>query len=322
MAGQSDDNQAPDAGNAGVHVSALEHPMVLAALARMASSGAWQHIIDERPLSEAVDVADAEFLVAAGALTRVGDHTFKPALDEPLYRDPQAVADSALYQLRRAMTHASGRGLSWANEDPETVHAFGRMTGRGADIIADELLPQLPAIETAFQAGSATFLDVGVGIAAISIRLLERYSGARAVGLDVLADVLEVAQSEVARRGLSGSVELRLQSVSDLRDHERYDLAWVPQGFIPREAFLEGTRNVFRALKPGGALLVPVGLHAEASEFARARFIHSTYLTGGSVVAPSELVELLHAAGFKDLAEHTNGAQVLMTAIKSPAATS
>ena len=68
---ESHDDQVRDAGEPGVHVSALEHPMVLAALARMASSGAWQRIIDERPLSEDMDVADAELLVAAGAVTRV-----------------------------------------------------------------------------------------------------------------------------------------------------------------------------------------------------------------------------------------------------------
>ena len=91
--------------------------MVLAALARMASSGAWQRIIDERPLSEDIDVADAQFLVAAGAVTRVGDDTFRLALSEPMYRDPEAVAHSALYSLRRALSHASDQALGWANED-------------------------------------------------------------------------------------------------------------------------------------------------------------------------------------------------------------
>ncbi|MGH2843589.1 MAG: SAM-dependent methyltransferase [Solirubrobacteraceae bacterium] len=316
MAGGSDDNQVPDAGEVGVRVSALEHPMVLAVLARMASSGAWQRIIDERPLAEDADVADAEFLLAAGAVTRVGDGTFRLALSEPMYRDPQALVDSGLYLLRRAIAHASGRALGWASEDPETVLAFGRMTGRGGDLIADELLPQLPAIENAFRVGSAAFLDVGVGIAAISIRLVERYPGTRAVGLEVLPHVLEVAQAEVSRSGLSGSIELRLQSVADLLDEDRYDLAWVPQQFIPRAAFLYGIHNVFRALKPGGALLVPVALHAQAPEFARARLIHAAYLAGGSTVTPSELADLLHATGFKDLVEHPVGPQVLMTATK------
>ena len=316
MCRKPDIGQVRDAVGPGVHVSALEHPMVVAALSRMASRGAWQCIIDERPLTDAIDLADAELLVAAGAVTRVRNDTFRLALTAPMYRDPEAVAESGLYVLRRALAHASGRAPGWGNEDPETVLAFGRVTGRGGDVIADELLPQLPAVETAFRAGSAAFLDIGVGVAAISIRLVGRYPGTRAVGLDVLPDVLERAQSEVARSGLSDSIELRLQSVADLRDHSCFDLAWLPQGFIPRKAFLDGMPHVFNALKPGGALLVPVALHSEMPEFARARMIHSASLAGGSTITQSHLVELLRATGFEDLAEHPVGAQVLMTATK------
>jgi SAM-dependent methyltransferase len=320
MAEESDASQLPGGTERSVRVSALEHPMVLGVLARMASNGAWQRIIDEQPLSEGVDVVDAEFLVAAGAVTRIGDTRFRLAVDEPIYRDPEAVASSALYQLRRALEHASGRVSGWADADPETVIAFGRVTGRGGDIIADQLLPRLPALETRFREGDAAFLDIGVGVGAISIRLVERYPGTHAVGLDVLPGVLELAQAEVARNGLLGSIELRLQSIADLHDQNRYDLAWIPQPFIGRDAFFDGIHNVFRALTPGGALLVPVALHADAPEFARARVIHSALLAGGSTIAPSELVQLLHEAGFEDLTEHALGAQVLMTAIKPPAA--
>lgn len=60
MSRESHNNQVADAVGPGVQVSALEHPMVVAALARTDLSGAWQRTIDERPLSEDVDVADAE----------------------------------------------------------------------------------------------------------------------------------------------------------------------------------------------------------------------------------------------------------------------
>ena len=63
MTQESDSDQVRDEHEPGVQASALEHPMVLAALARMASSGAWQRIIDERPLSQDIDIADAQFLV-------------------------------------------------------------------------------------------------------------------------------------------------------------------------------------------------------------------------------------------------------------------
>ena len=92
MAGGSDNNQVSAAGNAGVLVSALEHPMVLAAFSRMGSTGAWQRILDGQPLSEDIDVVDAQLLVAAGAITRVRDETFQLAVDDPMYSNPQALA--------------------------------------------------------------------------------------------------------------------------------------------------------------------------------------------------------------------------------------
>jgi hypothetical protein len=118
--------------------------MVLAALSRLAATGAWQHILDGTPLCEDVDVVDAEFLVAAGAITRVGDVTFQSAVDDPMYTNPQALGNWAQYLLRRALQHATGQGMEWASEDPETILSFGRASGRGADVIADVLLPRLP----------------------------------------------------------------------------------------------------------------------------------------------------------------------------------
>jgi SAM-dependent methyltransferase len=314
----SDNSQRPSGGGPSVLVSALEHPMVLAALSRLAATGAWQQILDGTPLCDDVDVVDAEFLVAAGAITRVGDAAFQLAVDDPMYSNAQALGNWARYLLRRALQHATGQGMEWASEDPETILSFGRASGRGADVIADVLLPRLPTVASAFAAGRASFLDVGVGVGAISIRLLERFPGTRAVGLDVLPDVLKLARVEVARSAVSESIELRLQSVADLRDEDQYDLAWFPQPFIPRPAFLDGVHNVFRALKPGGAMILPVAIPAEASEFARARVVHSACLAGGSAITASDLMEILQAAGLVDLVEHPFSTQRLMTATKPP----
>jgi methylase of polypeptide subunit release factors len=316
MAGESDENQVVSAGEAKVLVSALEHPMVLAALSRMAASGAWQRVVDGQRLTEEIDVVDAEFLVAAGAVKRVADDTFKLVASDPMYTNSQALAHRTQYLLRRALQHATGQSTGWASEDPETVLSFGRATGAGADIIADRLLPQLPASAAAFAEGRGSFLDVGVGVGAISIGLVNRYPGTRAVGLDVLPHVLDLAHTEVARSGLSESIDLRLQSVADLRDREDYDLAWLPQPFIPRTAFQEGIHNVFCALKPGGALVVPVAIPAGASDFARARQTHAASLAGGDTMTASELVELVGAAGFTDLVEHPVSSLILMTALK------
>lgn len=294
--------------------------MVLAALSRMASSGAWQRILDGQPLSEEIDVIDAQLLLVAGAITQVGKDTFQLAVDDPMYGKPESLANWTRYLLRRALQHATGQSMVWASEDAETVLSFGRASGRGADVIAEVLLPKLPVVAARFAAGGASFLDVGVGVGAISIRLVQRFPGMRAVGLDVLPEVLNLARAEVAQSGVSERIELRLQSVSDLRDQDRYDLAWVPQPFIPREAFLEGIHNVFRALRPGGSMILPVAISAETSAFAHARAVHSARLAGGSAITVGELVELLHAAGLVDLVEHPFSTQLLMTATKPPTA--
>ena len=316
MVVEANKTQVAGADETGVQVSALEHPMALAALSRLASSGAWQRVIDGQPLIEEIDLVDAAFLVAAGAVTRVADNTFRVGVSDPLYGNCQALADWTHYLLRRALRHATGRSVGWTDEDPETLLSFGRASGRGADIIADLLLAQVPEIAAVFTAGRGCFLDVGVGVGAISIGLVKRFPGTAAVGLDVSRQVLDLAHAEVARSGLAGDVELRLQSVADLGEQDRYDLAWVPQGFIPRHAFLAGVGNVFSALKPGGVAVIPVDAQAGISEFARARQAHSAYLAGGSTFTRSELLEVLDATGFVDPVEHPVGAQVLMTLIK------
>ena len=219
MAGGSDNNQVSAAGNAGVLVSALEHPMVLAALSRMGSTGAWQRVLDGQPLSEDIDVVDAQLLVAAGAITRVSEDTFQSAVEDPMYSNPQALANWAQYLLRRALQHATDQNMVWASEDPETILSFGRASGRGADVIADLLLPQLPALAATFAAGRASSLDVGVGAGAISIRLVERFPG------DPCRWARRIAARSQPREGrrwrtvvVPDSIELRLQSVADLRD--------------------------------------------------------------------------------------------------------
>lgn len=69
-------------------------------------------------------------------------------------------------------------------------------------------------------------------------------------------------------------------------------------------------------------MILPVAIPAEASEFARARAVHSACLAGGSAITASELVEILQAAGLVDLAEHPFPTARLMTATKPPGAAS
>ena len=48
-------------------MDAVEHPMVIAALARLGGSGGWARVLEGKPLEDSLDLADADLLVSAQA---------------------------------------------------------------------------------------------------------------------------------------------------------------------------------------------------------------------------------------------------------------
>ncbi len=228
-----------------------EHPMVLSATARLAGNGGWARILAGKPLEDPLDINDAELLRAAKVLRRNDDDSWEPIHSHPWHFDPSSLAGGTLSYLRRVLRHAEGGSAGWNADDLELVIDQGRGSVTAAVALGEGLLPQMPAAHEAFLAGNARFLDVGVGIGAVARRICEMFPGVTAVGLDVLEPVLAVARDEIDAAGLRDKVELRLQSVADLHDIEAYDLAWVPQAFIPRCDLALGLSAVFSSAAPG-----------------------------------------------------------------------
>jgi SAM-dependent methyltransferase len=292
-----------------------EHPMVVSAMARLASQGGWARILAGKPLEDVLDINDADLLLAAQVLRRNPDETLEPVDPHPWHFDPASLAGGTLAYLRRALRHAEGGGAGWTAEDLEIVVAQGRGSVSAATAVGEGLLPQMPGAHQAFLDGRARFLDVGVGIGAVAGRMCEMFPGVTAVGLDVLEPVLNLARGELAEAGLTDRVELRLQSVADLLDEEAFDLAWVPQAFIPRAALRPGLEAVFRALRPDRWLVLPViAPPGEADEFQRAVYAHGAHLTGGGPITVEESRRLLVEAGFDQVTDLDYGGQMVMLA--------
>jgi SAM-dependent methyltransferase len=298
-------------------VREIDHPMVMAAIARMGASGAWERLLEGEPIRTGIDRVDVDLLVAAGVVAPAGADTFALVLEGPLFRNPAAVANWGQASLRRALRHATGGTFGWQGDDRELVLAQGRSSAAAADLIADVILPTVPAVEAVIEAGRGRFLDVGVGVAALSISLARRYPGLRAVGLDVLPAVLELAHEELAPTEVRDRIELRRQSVADLDDRDVYDLAWLPQPFIPRPAFVAGAGTIFRALRPGGTVVIPLAApDAEADAFTQAEFIHAAHLLGGGPMTPADATEVLTGAGFAEPRHHHIDNQMVLAASK------
>lgn len=300
-------------------VEPFDHPMVISAMGRLATQGGWARILAGKPLEDETDLNDAALLLAADVLRRNADDSLEPAHSHPWYFDPESLAGGTLSYLRRALRHAEGGDAGWSADDADIVIAQGRGSDSAALAVGEGLLPQMAGAHEAFLAGHARFLDIGVGIGAVASRICQLYPGVSAVGLDVLEPVLEMARVELEQAGLSDRVELRLQSVADLCDVEAFDLAWLPQAFIPRAALAPGLAAVFRSLRPDRWLVAPVqAAPPGADAFTRAVCAHSAHLTGGGSVTVDEVTAWLTGAGFDQITPLDHGGQQVVMLAHRP----
>jgi SAM-dependent methyltransferase len=194
---------------------------------------------------------------------------------------------------------AGTRRAGWAPTDPALLDAAGDVSSGFPRTLA-ALAPQLDGLEARLAAPTASFLDVGVGVGALSVEMARRWPSLRVVGIDVWAPALARAHERVRAAGLDDRIELREQAGEDLDDVDAFDLAWVPGVFVPAAAADALARRVHRALRPGGWLLFPsLRTGGGALRDAQARLRAAMF--GGAAVAPGEREAMLRDAGFRDV---------------------
>jgi hypothetical protein len=112
-----------------------------------------------------------------------------------------------------------------------------------------------------------------------------------------------VGRQNVETAGLGDRIELRQQAVEELADTEVFDLVWFSTPFIRAEMLASALHHVWRALRPGGWILLGM-LNTTGEPLAVAlAHLRSTYW-GGQPLVPSEGQALLEERGF-------DGVQVL-----------
>ncbi|MGH3361955.1 MAG: SAM-dependent methyltransferase [Nocardioides sp.] len=293
----------------------IEHPMVMAAMARLGGNGGWARLREGGELTNPMDLADAELLVAVGLLAAEGDH-LRVARDDPRLHDPETMSYGILARLQRAFQHASGTAAGWGDQDPTLMLNQGRASAVAVELLAERLIPRMQSVREAF-AEHGRFLDVGVGVGAISIELCRRFPRVAVLGIDVLEPALELAMSEILAARLDNRIMLRHLSVADLAAEDVFDLAWLPQPFIPWNALVDGTGAVFRALKPDGWLVMPLATASDdVTGMEAAVMTHAAHVLGGGPVTVPLAVDLLTTVGFVDIDEHAYGGQVVLAARK------
>jgi SAM-dependent methyltransferase len=300
-------------------IDSLRHVQVVGALARLAGNGGWGSILAGTPLDDGADLADVDLLVAADVLRRRDDGGIEPSDLHPWYDDPEVLASGLVAQMRRALQH--GEGLPLDAVDPDEIAAMGAASESVARILADAILPMLPVTRDRLAAGSARFLDVGVGTGAIAETLCTEFPGTSAVGLDVSPEALSMAEERLGTSSVGDRIELRHQSVVDLSERDAFDLAWLPQIFLTPEDLQLGLARVNRALRPGCWLVMPVAACLpDCSDLERAALEHDAVIRGGGPMSVETATELLAAAGFVEIRDMVGVQQSLLMARRAAAA--
>jgi SAM-dependent methyltransferase len=121
----------------------------------------------------------------------------------------------------------------------------------------------------------------------------------------------------VQEAGLAARIAVRQERVEDLRDEKAFDLAFLPQMFLPEAALQGAMERIFRSLRPGGWLLVAV-LSPEGRGTISAINRLKNLLWGGGVRDVNHLRPRLGAAGFDPVIRAPGGHSLRMICARRP----
>jgi SAM-dependent methyltransferase len=190
------------------------------------------------------------------------------------------------------------RPAGWSFTDTDMLQRGGEITEGFANVLP-RILPMLEGLAARLEGADGTFLDVGTGVARLSIGMARKWPSLRVVGLDVWGPSLALARKNVAEAGLEKRVELREQPGEELPDERAFDLAWIPAPFVPTHALGRLVERVHRSLKPGGWLLFAAAKPGEDLRGAVLRFLVTLY--GGAPSTQPDIEKLLVQKGLTEV---------------------
>jgi SAM-dependent methyltransferase len=190
--------------------------------------------------------------------------------------------------------------LGWDFTDPEVLQSTGMTSGVLTEFFVKGLAPKLSDLGSRLQSPSAKFLDVGAGVGAISIAACRFLPNLHVVGLEPQEAPLAIAHRNVSSSGLGDRIELRQQYIEEVPDIEAFDLVYFPQSFMSEDVVKRGLRNSWRALRPGGwIMLLTICIPGIELPATISRLRDTLY--GGGARFPAQVETTLSDAGFTSI---------------------
>ena len=250
-------------------------------------------------LDEVGEVGDPD---VRAALDRVVSALTVPGLfdglDETERRSMIGTVTSFLKQSLELIEDPSRPG-GWVYTDPVVLQSQGQSSGAVPPLIAS-IAHTLDGLTDALAHEGARILDIGSGVAALSISCCRVWPEASVVGVDPWEPAMKLAVQNVSEAGLEDRITLRAIAIEDLTDTDSFDLAWMPAPFLPRAVLESSVPVVARSLRPGGWLVL--GLYAAPQEaLPEALADLRTVRGGGTPLSEDDAVALLERGGLANV---------------------
>jgi len=236
-----------------------------------------------------------------------GAKALKAALQAPLLQTED-------FRRRLGGGHLSLNG--WMHTDEAIIEAQGMLTR----LWTAKALPKLrflPGLTPCLERPGACLLDVGAGAAGLSITLCQAFPSLTAIALEPAEHPALIGERHVREAGLEARITLRRQRVEHMDDEQAFDLAFLPQMFLPDAVMSEATRRIFHSLRPGGWLLVAV-LANEGHDVASSINRLKNLLWGGNTRSMANLKPYVVAAGFDPVIQAPGGRVLQMICARRP----
>jgi cyclopropane fatty-acyl-phospholipid synthase-like methyltransferase len=174
------------------------------------------------------------------------------------------------------------------------------MSGRIVPYFSGTIVPQLGDVAARLQSGTGVFLDVGAGVAAVTIGMCERFPAMRAIALEPAEAPLRLVRRRVAQAGLGDRIDLRQERAEDLTDVMAADLIWVAGYFIPGASLPSVFAALYRAMRPGAWLACGSMDPAEANGRSLGAALHAVAV-GQDLPGAQAMTAMLQKAGFAEI---------------------
>ena len=103
----------------------------------------------------------------------------------------------------------------WKHPEPALLQAFGDVSSGFPALLKFQFAPALADLGARLAAPGATFLDIGIGVGALSVAMLRQWPELRVVGIEPWSAALALAEANARKAGVSARVELRRGSGED-----------------------------------------------------------------------------------------------------------